>query len=109
MTAFMRSGRRRRPRNRINPVTTNPLQTLLGDVADVQFAQLAGVDRTCREIREDSGVVDQKKVAILAAIAVTDQLFRMRDGVEVVKGLAEKRAERLTGEILASLEKTSSD
>jgi len=67
------------------------------------------VDSTCREIREESGVVDQKKIAILAALAVTDQLFRMRDGVEVVKGLAEKRAERLTEEILATVEKTSSD
>ena len=67
------------------------------------------VDRTCREIREESGVVDQKKIVILAALAVTDQLFRMRDGVEVVKGLAEKRAERLTEEILATVEKTSSD
>ena len=40
---------------------------------------------------------------------MTDQLFRMRDGVEIVKGLAEKRAERLSEEILATVEKTSSD
>jgi cell division protein ZapA len=64
------------------------------------------VDRTAREIREESGVMDQKKVAILTALAVTDQLFRMRDGVEVVKGLAEKRAERLMGEVLAVVEQT---
>jgi cell division protein ZapA len=67
------------------------------------------VDRTAREIRDESGVVDQKKVAILTAIAVTDQLFRMRDGVETVKGLAEKRAERLIGEILATVEQAAGD
>ena len=62
------------------------------------------VDRTAREIREESGVVDQKKVAILTALAVTDQLFRMREGVEVVKGLAEKRAERLMAKVIAMVE-----
>ncbi|UCF20850.1 MAG: cell division protein ZapA [Gemmatimonadota bacterium] len=67
------------------------------------------VDRTAREIRDESGMMDQTKVAILAALAVTDQLFRMRDGVDVVKGLAEKRAERLTGEVLAAVEQGSAD
>ncbi len=62
------------------------------------------VDRTAQEIREESGVVDQKKIAILTALAVADQLFRMRDGIEVVKGLAEKRAERLASEVRAVLE-----
>lgn len=59
------------------------------------------VNQMAGEIRRESGVMDQKKLAILTALAVTDQLFRMRDGVEVVKGLAEKRAERLTQEVLA--------
>ena len=62
------------------------------------------VDQTAREIREESGVVDQRRVAILTALAVADQLFRMREGVDVVKGLAEKRAERLTDDVLAVLE-----
>jgi cell division protein ZapA len=61
------------------------------------------VDQTAREIREESGVMDQKKVAILTALAVADQLFRMREGLDVVKGLAEKRAERLTKEILSAV------
>jgi cell division protein ZapA len=67
------------------------------------------VDRTAKEIREESGVVDQKKIAILTALAVTDQLFRMREGVDVVKGLAEKRAERLVAEIGAVLEQGAGD
>jgi cell division protein ZapA len=67
------------------------------------------VDRTAREIREESGVVDQKKIAVLAALAVTDQLFRMREGVEVVKGLAEKRAERLAAEVMAIVQQGSGD
>jgi cell division protein ZapA len=65
------------------------------------------VDTTAREIREESGVVDVKKVAILTALAVTDQLFRMREGVDVVKGLAEKRSERLTAEVLGVVEGSS--
>ena len=67
------------------------------------------VDSTAREIREESGVVDVKKVAILTALAVTDQLFRMREGVDVVKGLAEKRAERMTAEVLSVIEPGSGD
>lgn len=67
------------------------------------------VDRTAREIREESGVVDHAKLAILTALAVTDQLFRMREGVERVKGLAERRAERLASEVRAAVEQGSGD
>ncbi len=67
------------------------------------------VDRTAREIREEGGVLDDKKVVILTALAVTDQLFRMRDGVEAVKGLAEKRAERLASAVLAVIEQGAAD
>lgn len=67
------------------------------------------VDRTAKEVRAESGIVDTKKVAILTALAVTDQLFRMREGVEVVKGLAEKRAERLEAEVLAVVEQALGD
>ena len=59
------------------------------------------VNQMAEDIRRESRVMDQKKLAILTALAVTDQLFRMRDGVEVVKRLAEKRAERLTQEVLS--------
>ena len=65
------------------------------------------VDDTAREIREETGVVDGKKVAILTAIAVTDQLFRMRDGVDVVKSLAEGRADRLAAEILSFVDQAA--
>ncbi len=58
------------------------------------------VDRTAKEIRDETGVVDKQTVIVLAAMAIADQLFRMRDGVEVVKALAEKRAERLSAEVL---------
>ena len=67
------------------------------------------VDRTAREIRDESGVVDKQTIIVLAAMAIADQLFRMRDGVEVVKGLAEKRAELLTAEVLRVVEKESGD
>ena len=61
-------------------------------------------DKMAREIRKESGVVDQKKLAILAAITITDQLFRMRDGVDRVKAVAENRAERLKSEVVRFLE-----
>lgn len=67
------------------------------------------VDRMAKEIQDESGIIDQKKIAVLTALAVTDQLFRMREGVEVVKGLAEKRAERLIGEVLSVVEQASGD
>lgn len=65
------------------------------------------VDRMAGQIRREGGVVDQKKAAILTALAVTDQLFRMREGVEAVRGLSERRAERLTEEVLAAVGETS--
>ncbi len=67
------------------------------------------VDKLAREIRQESGVLDDKKVVMLTALAVTDHLFRMRDGVDTVKGLAEKRAERLSSEVLAVIEQGSAD
>lgn len=62
------------------------------------------VDETAREIQRESGVVDQKKLAILTALAITDQLFRMREGVEKVKRVAENRAERLAASVVRCLE-----
>jgi cell division protein ZapA len=67
------------------------------------------VDRMAKEIQDESGIIDQKKVAVLTALAVTDQLFRMREGVEVVRGLAENRADRLIGEVLSVVEQASGD
>lgn len=67
------------------------------------------VDRTATEIRDESGVVEKKTIVVLTAMAIADQLFRMRDGVEVVKGLAEKRAERLSAEVLKVVEQESGD
>jgi cell division protein ZapA (FtsZ GTPase activity inhibitor) len=67
------------------------------------------VDRTAKEIRDEGGVVDKQTIVVLAAMAIADQLFRMRDGVEVVKGLAEKRAERLSAEILKVVGQESND
>ncbi len=60
----------------------------------------AHVERMANEIRQESGVVDPRKLAVLTALEVTDQLFRMREGVERVRQLAEKRAERLSREVL---------
>lgn len=59
------------------------------------------VDRTAAEIKREGGVLDQKKLAILTALAITDQLFDVRDGMERVRNLVEQRAGRITEEVLA--------
>ncbi len=61
------------------------------------------VNKMAGDIRMESGVMDQKKLVILTVLAVTDQLFRMREGVDKVKGLSEQRAERLTREVIATV------
>jgi cell division protein ZapA len=82
--------------------------TLASETSPEYTVQVAKhVDEMAREIRQESGVVDGKKVAILTAIAVTDQLFRMRDGVDVVKQLAEGRAERLAAEVLGFIDSSA--
>lgn len=63
------------------------------------------VDRMASEIREESGFMDPKRLAILTALAITDQLFRLKGGVERVQVAVEQRAERLMGEVLAVVER----
>ena len=63
------------------------------------------VDRMASEIREDGGIMDSKRLAILTALAITDQLFRVKEGVDRVRGAVERRAERLTEEVLSVVEK----
>lgn len=58
------------------------------------------VDRTASEIREEGGGVDQKRLAILTALAITDQLFRERDGAEQLQGEVERRADRIREDVL---------
>ncbi len=59
------------------------------------------VDRTAREIQEESGTMDHRRLAILTALAVTDQMFRVRDGFDRARTRLETRAERITAEILS--------
>jgi cell division protein ZapA len=63
------------------------------------------VDQMASEIREDGGIMDTKRLAILTALAITDQLFRVKEGVDRVRGAVERRAERLTREVLEVVEK----
>src|SRR5690606_36589958 len=49
--------------------------------ADAEYTRSCArfVDERIREIREKSGLVETHRAAILAALSITDQLFRVRE------------------------------
>lgn len=53
------------------------------------------VDRAIRQVLESSPVIETQKAAILAALQITDQLFKSRMSVEQVDG----RMDALSAEI----------
>lgn len=64
-------------------------------------------DRVVHETQRETGVVDPPKIAILAALSVTDQLIRTRESEERLRRAVEKRAQALAAEILAVLDSRS--
>ncbi len=64
--------------------------------------QIAGyVDKKMREIAHSSGIMSQSRIAILAALNITDELYQERDERERAKAEFEGKAARL-GELLDS-------
>ncbi len=57
------------------------------------------VDETIREIMSRGGLVEAHKAAILAALALADQLFQARDGAETLRSGVAERSARLRAEI----------
>lgn len=57
------------------------------------------VDRTIAGIQQNSKVIEGHKTAILAALALTDQLFQARAEVEALHREINRLAERLTTDI----------
>lgn len=64
-------------------------------------------DRVIHETQRESGVLDPPKIAILAALSVTDQLFRARESEERLRRAVEKRAQALAAEIKQVLDSRS--
>lgn len=70
-------------------------------VGDPQYIhQIAGcVDKKMREIAHSSGILSHARIAILAALNITDELFQEREEREKMQGELGRQAERL-GELL---------
>jgi len=57
------------------------------------------VDRTIATIQERSKVIEGHKTAILAALALTDQLFQARAEIDRLREQVDKLADRLSTDI----------
>lgn len=47
------------------------------------------------EIQRDTGIVDTQKLAILAALNIADELFRLKNSKENITGIFDKKADEL--------------
>jgi cell division protein ZapA len=63
----------------------------------------AYVDRTISEIQRKGPLVEGHKTAILAALALTDQLFQARAEAEALKREVARLADRLVADIEAKM------
>ena len=71
------------------PVETNP-----GDELYVnRLAQF--VEEKMREMKQDSKIVDSYKLAVMAAMNITDELFRLQEAKGSSSKVFESRAEEL--------------
>jgi cell division protein ZapA len=59
----------------------------------------AHVDAQMRAVGQSAGAVDSLRVAVLAALNIADECFRLRAGKDGVAGEAERRAAALTREL----------
>lgn len=79
--------------------------TIRTDATDEYTRECAAyVDRTIRDILDAAGMLQPQKASVLAALAITDQLFRAQREVEAVREEAGQRAARLSAEIARRLE-----
>ncbi len=62
------------------------------------------VDRTVRDIIEGATSLPPHKASVLAAMAITDQLFKAQREAETARAAAAGRARALTAEIARHLE-----
>jgi cell division protein ZapA len=63
----------------------------------------AYVDGQMQEISRSSGAVDSVRIAVLAALNIADECFRVRGQVEEAEKGAKARADRLARELAAAL------
>ena len=63
----------------------------------------AHLDAQMREVGKAAGAVDSLRVAVLAALNIADECFRLRAGTDDAVGDAHRRAEALTRDLDAVL------
>ena len=62
-----------------------------GDLEEAYIRKIAAyVDQKMRLIADLARTVDSQKVAVLAALAIADELYRLREREEVLKEQAER-------------------
>jgi cell division protein ZapA len=61
------------------------------------------VDRTISQIERQGGLVEAHKAAILAALALTDQLFQAQAETEALRGELARRSAELADDIEAQV------
>lgn len=73
--------------------------------ADGTYVQqlAARVDAEMREVGKAAGAVDSLRVAVLAALNIADEVFRLRNGSDGALGEARRRAEALARQLDAVL------
>ena len=73
--------------------------------ADAAYVQqlAAHVDAQMREVGKAAGAVDSLRVAVLAALNIADECFRLRNGSDGAIGEARRRAEALARQLDAVL------
>jgi cell division protein ZapA len=64
----------------------------------------AYVDQQMREMSQAAGAVDSVRIAVLAALNIADECFRLKTAVHDAEGKAEQRADRLARELSAALD-----
>jgi Uncharacterized protein conserved in bacteria len=53
------------------------------------------VQQKLTEIERDTGIVDTQKLAILTALNIADELFRLKNSRENISGILDKKADDL--------------
>jgi len=83
---------------------TYPIQ---GDLDEAYMRKIASfVDEKMRLISDMAGTVDTQKVAILAAIAIADELYRLREERGEREEILKEQAERCLTLVERALRKT---
>jgi cell division protein ZapA len=70
--------------------------------------QLASyVDAKMREVAEATQIADSLKVAVLAALNIADEMFRVRERQEQIEGPLRKRVEKCVSMVEKALERSN--